>query len=175
MTTVESVCNSALVAIGYPKPIASIWEGSRAARAALEVYRPVRDGLLSSAEWGFALRELALATAVGAGTVRGFAFAYLFPTDALVIRNLIPTVLPADPEPVRWLEYSDPTVGRTIYSNLGTARCLFTSRVIDTNAWDNVFLDLMIEALARALAVQLGKPVTRAAPRDDGGEGGANN
>ncbi len=57
---VEDLVNQALREIGYPKPIQDIYEGSRASKAALDIYFQSRDELLDAHDWPFARRNRAL-------------------------------------------------------------------------------------------------------------------
>jgi hypothetical protein len=49
--TVENICNQALDVIGYARHIGNIYEGSKAARVALDLYVQTRDEVLASQPW----------------------------------------------------------------------------------------------------------------------------
>jgi hypothetical protein len=48
MPTIEGICNQALDVIGYTRHIGNIYEGTKAARIALNLWKQTRDALLSS-------------------------------------------------------------------------------------------------------------------------------
>ena len=60
LTAPEDLINNALARIGYKLRIGSIYEGSAAAKKALDVYGQARDGLLRQNDWGFAERNIAM-------------------------------------------------------------------------------------------------------------------
>jgi hypothetical protein len=53
--TVEAVCNQALDAIGYQRHITSVWDGTRAARIALNAWGDTRDTLFMAMRPDFAI------------------------------------------------------------------------------------------------------------------------
>jgi hypothetical protein len=59
-TTVEEICNSALIKCGS-KPISSITDSNKRAELCTTMYPKVRDKLLRSHPWNFAIRRMPLA------------------------------------------------------------------------------------------------------------------
>ncbi|HLX18468.1 MAG TPA: hypothetical protein VKS24_25045 [Bradyrhizobium sp.] len=128
-TTVEQIVNQALYAIGYPRRIGNIYEGTAAARAALEVYGQTRDEVLSAQDWPFARAGGALPLTLLKGPpppggysplqpwspiypAAGFLYEYAYPADCLELRAVIapPLALPnLDPKAVSWRLDNDAT------------------------------------------------------------------
>lgn len=80
-TTQTTIANRALQILGY-KPIGSIQDNDRGARAVNRAYYPVLYALLRRHNWNFALRRIVLPAAAVAPTF-GFANAYPLPSDYL--------------------------------------------------------------------------------------------
>lgn len=117
---VEDVVNQALRDGGVPLRIADIYEGSEAAKTALELYGQTRDTLLRSTDWSFSRRVAALSLLKGpppAGGYNpaqpwstiypypGFLYEYSYPSDCLDLRAVIepPGPMPdLDPLPALW-------------------------------------------------------------------------
>src|SRR4029077_16489455 len=114
----EDLCNQALVEIGYPDRIASLEEGTRAADAALEVYRQVRDELLRAGGFPLARRaNIPLVLLKGPPPpggdnpgqpwsqqypAPGFLYQYGYPSDCLDLKAIIPApgaMFDLDPKP----------------------------------------------------------------------------
>lgn len=81
MTSEVGICNSALNKIGA-KYIASLSEGSANANACNEQYAKVRDALLRSHNWNFAMKRVQLAQ-LSTTPAFGFDYEYQLPSDWL--------------------------------------------------------------------------------------------
>ena len=105
ITTPEGIVNLALGRIKYPMRIGSIWEGSKAAKEALDIYGQTRDDLLRTNDWPFARRDaqLVLLNQAPAGGYippitwdpandppLPWRFQYEYPSDCLRIRSIRP-------------------------------------------------------------------------------------
>ena len=154
-SSVEDVVNLALRNIGYKKRVAWIYEGSPAARAALEIYGQTRDELLQAGDWPFALREVVLSVAL-APPPSPWQNEYQAPADCLRLRYVRPGPLTGgtrstDPQPALFRTWNDnrtvPAV-RAILCDLNPAVAIYTARVTDPGTWTANFTD--------ALAVRLG-------------------
>lgn len=125
VTSVADVVNLALVRMGYPNVIGSIYEGSKAANAALAVYGQTRDEVMRGFEFGFTERSEVLTLlkqAPDTGYVPPatwsnlyppvpYQYEYAYPLDAIRIRTvkLAPLFLfNPDPQAQLWGLYSDP-------------------------------------------------------------------
>jgi hypothetical protein len=128
-TSVEDICNQSLRALGVRRRIGWLFEGSEAARAALEVYGQTRDELLRSQDWDFARRPVALVLLKGPPPPGGFnpsqpwstaypppgwLYEYGYPSDAIEIAAIVPPpgFMPdRDPKPGRFRVDNDFTLG----------------------------------------------------------------
>ena len=156
----EDVINAALREVGYPRPVAEIYEGSRASRVAIEVYGPARDALLLSQDWDFAYREAPLTLSTGA-PVAGFGYSYIYPADCLRIRYIRLPAVPIpnnDPRPVRWLTYNDQNLeppGKLIACGIAAATICYIAQITDPSTWNPVFSRAMVRTLAEIFAFAL--------------------
>lgn len=153
----EDIINAALRECGYPTPIAEIYEGSRAANVAVEVYGTARDFLLQQHDWDFATGETLLTPTVGGALILGFAYEYNYPPDALRIRAVhvgIPVV--NDPQPVRWLPGNDFVLGtRVIYATVAGALAVYVKQITDPAKWNAGFTRAFVGLLSRIFASAL--------------------
>lgn len=178
----EDVVNAALAEIGWERRVADLYEGSRAARLALQVYGQVRDQVLASRDWHFARARAELATplktrisAYGAAWLPAseppppWLYEYAVPAD--LIRPLAIMEMPTwpgvqyDPRAALW-ELADDTLidaqtgangSRVILANLKPAVLVYTSRILDPTQWDALFTASLILSLGRPLMAALGK------------------
>jgi hypothetical protein len=165
-TSVEDLLNQALRAIGYPTPIGSIYEGSRASRIGVEIYGQTRDELLRTGNWPFARQAVAL-VALKTAPVGGYGasnwtnayppppwvYEYAYPTACLDIRSVrpVPIMIPEmNPVTHRFIVASDPSVepSKVVLTNLGNAQAVITAQVTDPTAWESSFSQALIDALA---------------------------
>lgn len=124
---IEDVINMGLRAGGVPLRINDAYEGSEAARTALEITGQARDELLRVTDWSFSRRTVALKLLKGPPPdggynygqpwsniypMPGFLYSYAYPSDCLGLRAIIapPTGMPdLDPVPALWRIDDDPT------------------------------------------------------------------
>jgi len=164
---VEDICNKALRRIGYPTPIGSIYEGSVASRAAIEIYVQARDELMESEDWQFARQEIGLKL-LKTAPVGGYGltpwtsiypllpwiYEYAYPSGCLRIRSVRPTpvALPEwDPVPNIFTIANDSALGqKVVLSNLAGAVASFTALIDDPAQWspEPRFIEALIERLA---------------------------
>lgn len=85
-TSAVEICNSALVKIGA-KRITALSENSPEARLCQEQYEKVRDDLLCSHPWNFAIKRVTL-TATTNTPAFGYAYEFNVPSDCLRVLNL---------------------------------------------------------------------------------------
>ncbi len=171
--TVEGVCNMALRRISYPTPIGYIFEGSPAARVAVEIYGQTRDDLLRNSDWDFARQAtgLTLLKTAPVGYVYPtvwssayppppWIFEYAYPPGCLLVRSVRPTpiVMPAlDPQPNIFVVADDPTVtpSKVILTNLANAQAVFTGQIIDITQWNASAVEALVTALATLFQASL--------------------
>ena len=170
------IVNAALVRIGHHNQVGNLYDGSRAAQAALAIYGQTRDALLRDGDWGFAQRNVTLTLLKSAppyGYVPpttwdptlypplNFLFEYGYPADCLRVRSLRPTpffIPNFNPTPVEFSIDNDNSytpARRVILSNLANAVCVYTGRVTDPTTMAVDFVQALVEALSDPLAVAL--------------------
>jgi hypothetical protein len=169
-TAVEDLVNLALRRIGYTVPIGTIWEGSRASRAALEVYGETRDALLLARDWPFARQAVGL-TLLKTAPVGGYGisawtsasppppwiYEYGYPANCIMVRAVRPTpfIIPDfDPKPSVFVVANDPSVSpvsKVILTNLAGAQAVITGKIVDPSIYDAGFTDSFVAALALRL------------------------
>ena len=155
-TSVEQICNIALTRLGYPERIGNIFDGTKQARAALDVYAQTRDEILRKKDWPFAFQT---ATATSSGTPPvGWAYSWAYPTGCIRIRSVLLSTQPSpdyDPQPVLWELYNDGTARRVLTQVTGVT-FNYIGQVVDMTQWDPGF----VEALISSIAMKLG-PILR--------------
>lgn len=155
-----NLVNQALDAIGFPKHIAEFYEGSPAARVALEVYAQTRDELIQSGDWAFALAEVALNTN-GQTPPTPWSYEYNYPPDCVRIRYIRPGALVGgtrtnDPQPILFRPFNDQRIpAQAILCDITPATLIYSRSIIDPGEWDDGFTQAYIASLAEKLAFGL--------------------
>lgn len=183
LSTPEDVINAALVRIGYKARIGSIFEGSDAASAALDIYSQTRDDMLRTGDWGFARRDITL-TLLKTAPAGGYAvtawnntypplpwnYEYQYPSDCLKVRalRLTPIFLPDfDPQPVVFdtpNDVVDEETEKVIVAMIGpTVVCTYAGQVTDPTQWEASFTEALVDRLAKLLAPMLNEKAFQAA------------
>lgn len=151
-TSVEQIVNQALDRIGYPEYIGNIYDGTKQARAALNVYAQARDALLRKREWPFAFKQLAGVT--GGAPPAGWSYSWTFPADCIRIRSVQPTTGVAfpvlDPAPLLW-ELA--TIGGTKFLLTQTTPIYinYIAQVTDPTMWDAGFTETLVVTMGARL------------------------
>jgi hypothetical protein len=151
LTTPNDICNYALAKIGFRSRIGSLYDGSMAAKKALDVYGQTRDSMLRYSMWNFAQKEV---MAVLAGVMAPYPWisAFIYPIDAIQIRMLKPVGYdPLNPIPSLWVIGDDPVKGKVIWSYFPAATLVYTAQVTDPAQWDTLFLEAFAGALGKNL------------------------
>jgi hypothetical protein len=175
VTSPADMINLTLRRIGYNGRVGDLYDGSKAAKNALDVYAQTRDELLRQNDWGFAERNSAL-TLLKAAPAGGYIppttwstaypplpwlYEYARPTDCLKIRAIkaVPLFLPnMDPQPVVFTEANDnvaPATGQVILCNVAGAVLTYSGQVTDPAAWEADFVETFSAALGRRIAPNL--------------------
>jgi hypothetical protein len=170
---VEDVVNLALVRIGYPTRIGSIFEGSKASKAALSIYAQTRDELLRQFDWGFAERSVPMVIikqAPAGGYVPpnmwnpnlhpapDWLYEITYPTDCIKVRSVqnVPIFVPDfDPQPFQFSVSNDNTLegeSKVILCNVYPGILTYTGQVTAPSDWENDFIEAMASSLGRRLA-----------------------
>lgn len=137
VTSDTAICNSALVKLGV-EPIASLTENSKPAKLCKSQYPLMRDKLLRSHYWNFAIKRVELAGTV-ASPLFEFDYQYQIPADCLRVIYDQEKDIPFKEE------------GDKLLSNLSTITIKYVSRVTTVGLYDANFVD----ALAYMLALDL--------------------
>lgn len=181
--SIESIVNNALDQIGYSRRIGSIYEGTPAARAALDLWAQTRDSLLYTQEPHWAKKDAPLVLAKIAPNIQGSTAQY----DLIPWSNIYP--------PLPWLyEYSLPldnlkplqikpqaaflpvwrpraqsfrhtildTGQEVLLTNTPDAILTYIYKVFDPDLWHQDFQDAVIQTLAQKMQVEFGKQPVQA-------------
>lgn len=189
MTDVVDILNQGLRAGGVSLRISDIYEGSEAAKVALEIYGQARDELIVAKEWSFSRRTVALTKLKGPPPPGGynptqpwnttypnppFLYSYGYPADCLDLRSIIqaPYLLPdLDPVPAVFRVDNDalPNVAngtasgppaKVILCNLPNAVAVYRAQVTDPDEWDPGFTSALVASLGRKFAKAFGTDPT---------------
>lgn len=152
MTSNVDITNRALAEIGTRSRISGMTDGSTEALYANILYNGLRDFLLREGDYDFALKEATLTT--GGSVVIPWSYSYTYPSDAIRIRQLIPTVYVAlDPAPMEW-NVSGGSGTRYILTNVSAAKAIYTYAPVE-DLWDSIFTEAYVRLLGSALAFAL--------------------
>jgi hypothetical protein len=173
--SVENLCNQALDMIGFKgRRIGSIYDGTLAARVALETYAFTRDQLLTIEMPYWAQRMVALTLmmtapddfADGQWTPAipplDYKYSYVFPGDC--VQPLYIMVTPVfrpiwKPKYIPFDVYSPSPTTRFLVTNAPDALLVYTGQVNDPNLWQEDFTLKVVTALAQKFHVKLGAAV----------------
>ncbi len=160
-TSVEQVVNEALDRIGFPEYIGNIYEGTKQARIALDLYGQVRSSLLRGGDWQFA-EVIASAVLSGQSAPFPWTVEYTYPATCLKLRNLFNATYQTDPNnplPIHWTIANNPNIpGKVIWTGAASATLVYTQDVTDPGQWEPLFADLVIGELGKRMALQLMRP-----------------
>ena len=175
MTTPVDICNRALSAIGSQRQIGSLEEQSPSAVQCSIWYDNQRQGLLRSANWGFARRQIVLSQ-IGDLYPDGTApypllWKYAYPADCVKFRYILPPPFPYNQNigpqvdvgpqaPILWKPSrqhrfllgvdvdADGNQTRSIASNVQNAFGVYTCDVTNCNVFDTLFESALTSSLA---------------------------
>jgi hypothetical protein len=152
----EDVVNLALTRLGYKLRVGSLFEGSAAAKKALDIYSQTRDATLRESDWDFAQR-IVVAGAASQGAPQPWGYAFTYPADCIRLRSIMPQSYAFGTDqsnPRRYLYtvgYS--TVdGRVVWTNFPTPMFIYTAQVTNPASWDTLFAEAVAAAISRRLA-----------------------
>lgn len=131
-----AIVNSALIKIGV-EPIASLAENSRAAILANHQYSKIRDKLLYSHPWNFAIKRAELVVTV-TEPVYEFAYEYTLPVDCL-------RVFETQYGPSQ--DFYQVEAGK-LYSNYSDLFIKYIAKITDTTKFSPMFDELLAIDLA---------------------------
>ena len=156
--------NDALGQIGAAT-VTAIDDGSTNANFCLTFYPPLRDSLLRSHHWNFAMKRVELALDVTAPLFE-FAYAYTLPSDLLKLVEYVgsnSTSIYVTNQDWRY-QYKPfyKVEGRKLYSNDGRALIRYLRRVENPDEWDAMFYQGMTQSLASKLVLAIRKDAKQA-------------
>lgn len=153
MTTNVDITKRALAQIGTHSQITSMTDGSEEALYANLLYLPLKDFLLGEGDYDFSITVNALVVS-GTPTGSPWTFSYDYPTAALRIRSLIPTVYdPFDPVSIEFNVVSS-SGAKFILTNVSAAKAVYTYSPPE-DVWDPIFTEAFTRLLASALAFSI--------------------
>ena len=173
ITSPADIVNLAASRIGFGDRIGSIYEGSKLAKQAMDVYSQTRDEMLRAVDYGFAEQNVSLALLKQApaggyfppnlwdGTVNPpppWVYSYAYPDDCLKVRAIKPIplfVMDFDPQPnvftIENDQYFVPS-RKVILCNVQSAMLVYTGQITDPTRWEVDFIEAFAAELARRLA-----------------------
>ncbi len=165
--------NLAAGRIGFADRIGSIYEGSKLAKQAMDIYSQTRDEMLRAVDYGFAEQNIQLTQLKAApdggyfppnlwdGTVNPpppWIFTYAYPDTCLKVRSIKPIplfVMNFDPQPnvftIQNDNYYTPS-RKVILCNVPDAMGVITGQITDPTRWEVDFIEAFAAELGRRLA-----------------------
>ena len=143
-TTEVSICNSALIKVGAER-ITSLSDTNKRAQLCDEQYDKIRDEVLRSHPWNFAIKRVEL-TSTGTTPAFGYDYEYTIPTDVLRILSLHDNT-------IKWRVEAN----RKLLSDSATVKIEYIAQITAAAEYDSYFA----EALALRLAAELAYPLVQ--------------
>lgn len=135
------ICNNALIKLGADT-ITSLSDDTKPARLCNKMYSIVRDDLLRSHPWNFAIVRSGLAQ-LSATPAFGYSYQYQLPGDCLRVLRIKDTNA----------EYR--IEGRKLLTDENTVNLIYIKKVTDVTQFDANFADLVALKLASELAYNI--------------------
>lgn len=156
MTSIVSIGNLALIALGNASLIESLSENSVEAKLINELYDQSRKQTLEAFDWSFARKRLVLSTHADDPPDGVWAYRYQYPADCLAFRRIEnPMGEEADAIPFT-VEPGDDGTTKSILTDLNEAKGIYT--------FDQELVDLFsshyVDTLAYSLAYKIAIPLT---------------
>lgn len=179
MNSIEAICNAALDTIGYKRHIGSIYDGTPAARVAVDVWGQTRDETLSAVKPDWARKDATLVVkrqapadfyqSVNWSNIYPpfpYLFSYSYPADCLVPLQVKPRPFiasaPWRPRYIPYREAIDAVDGtNVILTNQTSAALIYIAQILDVTKWHDEFTALIIQSLAQKF-----QPLVGASPRE---------
>lgn len=167
--------NDSLRRVGWKMRVANLYDGSEAAKIALDIYAQTRDQILRELAPDFAERNIVM-TLLKQAPDGGYSppnywtpaypslpwfFTYAYPDDCLdvrVIRGQAMFVMDFDPQPVVFTVENDTFYAppkRVISCNVPNAILSYTGQITDLTTWDVGSIEAFAAALGRRLVPAL--------------------
>lgn len=152
------IANSALIKIGA-KTISSLTEDRKAARVANRQYPLLRQKLLRSYRWNFAVKRSPALAPDGTAPEMGFTNRFAFPSDCLRVLG----IFDEDEPSVNYTSSRIPfkVEGRFVFTDEAVIQLFYIADVTDTAQFDPQFQELLAIDLAIDLAYELSSGLQR--------------
>ncbi len=163
------IVNAAVTRVGYKDRVGSLYEGSKLAKKALDIYGETRDQLLRQGEWPFAQRD-AVGTLIKSAPVGGYVpptiwdpitypplpwlFEYAYPGDCIKVRAVKPQPILVpnfSPQPYIFAIANNGNQ-RVILSMVQNAVVTYVGQITDPTDMPEDFVEAFLASLARRLA-----------------------
>ncbi len=150
MPSETDICNMALLGVGAEPKIHVISEDSDNGRLCNQFYGPVRDAVLRSHIWNCAIeRPSSSLTSLATGPDTDYAYYFQLPVNPYCLRLL--QVGKKDDQPTDWK-----VEGRKFLYNDSSAKVVYIKRITDTNEFD----PLLVDAIVNRLQIKFAMPLT---------------
>lgn len=143
-TTEVTICNSALIKLGAER-INSLSETNKRAKLCNEQYSKLRDEVLRSHPWNFAIKRVALSL-TGNTPLFDYKYEFTIPTDVL-------RILSVHNKAIKWRVEA----GRKLLSDYSEVKIEYIAQITAAAEFDSYFS----EALALRLASDLAYPLVQ--------------
>lgn len=141
-TSETGICNSALAKIGSYR-ITSLDDNTREAKLLKEQYAKVRDDLLRSHPWNFAIKRVSLALLTSEPAF-GFAYEFQLPNDCL-------RVLETDSSnDIEWQRE-----GNVIRTDTSTLAIKYVAKITEVGLFDACFAEVLASKLAADISFSI--------------------
>lgn len=151
----SDVLNVALRRIGYELRVGHLYDGSKAANHALDIYAQTRDAMLRTSDWGFAEKIAAGSSSGLPSPPAPWTVSYVYPSDCIRLRAIFGPAYLADktnPLPNRFQIANDSTGTKVIFANLASASLVYTAQITDPSKWEPLFVEMLSVELGKRLA-----------------------
>lgn len=141
MASSIEICNDALVMLSQ-EPVMALDDTTKASRLCKQRYESVRDALLRSYPWNFAMKREVLVQEATPPAF-GFTFRYTLPTDCVRVVD------------INNRQFTWQVEGRSVLTNENYAHLRYIRKVEDANEMDAMFRECLVLKLAADMAISL--------------------
>ncbi len=153
--SIENVVNQALELTGTKRFVASLYDGTPQAQAALVSWSQTRDEVFTALRpiWAQQRETLVLeTTALDTDQWAGWTYTYTLPVGCLVPLQVVPSLARFDWRPI-YVPFTH--TDAKLYANIWPALLVYIKAVNDPDQWESDFVDAFIRVLAPKLGAVL--------------------
>jgi hypothetical protein len=150
------ICNSALNKLGA-ETIISFLDATKNARLCRAQYPLLRDELLRSHPWNFAISRVELAQNSSSTPEFEFNYEYIIPQDVLRILRTDLNQVPVGPIEQKWKIETNVAGNRILVTDAESVKIVYIKKITDVSLFDANFVD----ALAWRIAADLAYPIVQ--------------